>query len=596
MGQLIANSAEMNKITREQYVRQLSTGNIGSVYYASRQGKAHSMRRKPSQDYCFVKNISPEFQFTAMADGHGGNDYPRSGTGAILACKILYDLIKKELNEYGVDFWLYNIRTKNFRVKYIKAWREAVLQDFKKNSSQLYSEERRIIRQYGTTLMFAVISKNIIVLGQIGDGAILLFNDSLQSQLFKRHKTKNSPATYSMVSSDAEYCFITDVYKNSTFKYILLATDGIYDIVDQDDDFLEYAKDLLRLKNTTKSISGKPFFMRGTDLSNVSMDDCSVALIELHDEPNTIGKNILSNTGYSDISFLRGTSDREIYTAKKKDIEYEAHISSVKNLKKILHFNNCKAIKPIFSYDITDKHTVHIYKIPKGLKRAAELIDHCQHLEKPYVLDDKDEKSSIYGNEFWLAFYEKALLLNNEFIKKGITLADNFLEGLFISRKQEIFILMDFIAENTDMQITVAKSKLWDRLTYRLFLRKKTQLYKSTGPLIPLLDYFSIIGKITGGNISLPLFNCDYHGHDIYTGQKINMFAGPENGQQLCVTAYNSEKEKHFLWNISDYEWQVKDYGTVEAKGQAVISIAKEREISISGKNGKNSKYKVKIF
>ena len=211
----------MQSENRSYNFGHLKTDNIGSVYYARRQGKAHSMHRKPCQDYCFAKNIDDNIQFTALADGHGGEEYPKSDRGSVLACEVLFNVIKSVKEEYfsaykqdtenteNDSLWLDCLKTREFKVRYISEWRKAVLEDYSQGTSFIIDEkEQDIVKKYGTTIMFSVAATDAIVLGQLGDGAILLFNDKLQNQLFKRHEKKTDSSTHSLISYSAEFSFV----------------------------------------------------------------------------------------------------------------------------------------------------------------------------------------------------------------------------------------------------------------------------------------------------------------------------------------------------------------------------------------------------
>ena len=191
---------------------------IGSVvsgtgcqaYFARKRGKSHFESGTVCQDYCLVENLGDDALVIAVADGHGGENYPKSDIGARIACETVVSLVKNMLSfrqpATAGDTWVWAVLAKEFKTKYINLWKEAVLRDYCQACGNApESAQGNVIRQYGTTILFAIVTKEYLALGQLGDGAILMFNNDGQCQLFKRHAVKTSSKTSSLASGRAEY-------------------------------------------------------------------------------------------------------------------------------------------------------------------------------------------------------------------------------------------------------------------------------------------------------------------------------------------------------------------------------------------------------
>ena len=126
------------------------------------------------------------------------------------ACTVFLNLIKNIKNNSkktnNEDLWTEVLKTSDFKKEYIKQWKQAVLSDYNMDNN-INESDQVIIKKYGTTFLFTIYAKDKYIVGQLGDGAILLSNGSAQNQLFKRHVVKTSPATSSMASGRAEYAF-----------------------------------------------------------------------------------------------------------------------------------------------------------------------------------------------------------------------------------------------------------------------------------------------------------------------------------------------------------------------------------------------------
>ena len=501
------------------------------IFLASKRGRSHVATGKVCQDYCVAEKITEEIFVTAVADGHGGDDYVKSDVGAKEACNSVIELAKKYSRRDNINF-LNKWCSPEFKTELFESWQAAVLKDYRAENPDTRETDAKIIRKYGTTLLFCVVTKSHIILGQIGDGAILLFNDQNQSQLFKRHNPKFDSKTSSLASSRGLYSLIVDSYRRVNFRFnkILLSTDGIYDKLDKGNSFALYANELAERVRTCRVEEIAPFTVAGIEVSEKSSDDCTVAIIV---SPPTKEKNsVLLQAEAKDLdelTFERAYNRLEIYSAIKDGVPIELHIS------KYLYYENyffdelgdkIKLLKPA---PRQFRSNMNVFHVPEGLFRVRELIEHGEHLEKKYILTD-DEEPPRFSNGFWLNFYETILELKNFFADKNYFVEENFFNTMMVSVRGEIFLFADCLSKAL---FNAASS------------RKNFETFES---------YFSFAGKIKCGEKILPLFKSPR-----YSPGQIVPELHNDAGEDFCRVFYNPKAKAYGLQNLSKNSWFVQD-------------------------------------
>lgn len=246
------------------------------IFLACKRGRSHIATGKVCQDYCVAKKITDGIFVVAVADGHGGDDYVKSDIGSQEACNSVVKLAKKYSSLDSLNFsckWT----SPEIKEELFDVWQTAVLANYRSENPDAKDSDADIIKKYGTTLLFALVTKRYIILGQVGDGAILLFNNQNQSQLFKRHNPKTDSKTSSLASNRGIYSLIIESYKllNLKFNKILLSTDGIYDKLDRGDNFARYANELAAQIREKPLEEILPFTVAEIDVSEKSSDDCT---------------------------------------------------------------------------------------------------------------------------------------------------------------------------------------------------------------------------------------------------------------------------------------------------------------------------------
>ncbi len=531
------------------------------AYFARKRGKSHIESGTVCQDYCLVENLEDVFVI-AIADGHGGESYTKSDIGARIACETVVSCVKSILGSripfLTGDAWIWAITDKEFKTRYIRLWKEAVLKDYQQTYGQVQeSAWGNVIRQYGTTILFAVVSREYLALGQLGDGAILMFNEEGQCQLFKRHAVKMSSKTSSLASGRAEYAFMVNVFPRKLFGNVLLSTDGIYDKLDTEGAFLSYAESLLSQVKKTEKLE-RPFEIEGIDVSEISKDDCTIALM-VSDSPTQ--KHVLKTPpwrGYRNIEFIRGYHGVEIYRAQKKENELEIHVRRDGPLLKKLDVKSCLVYYPEDSAARPQNRRMFSYRLPKGIVGMQKLMEYGEHLEKRYWFNDKDYTpgmghvdSNLYSNQFWMEIYEKLKLVEKEFEIIKIYPGPGLFDTAYITADRKLLFFADGLRQEG-----------FDK-------EKLSRAFNS------FYERFSIVGKLSCGKISIPLFRCATQ------GQNINMLHVAGKNSSLGRVIYNKDKKIYGLFNLSGESWDIDDGKGKEIAPQGVLRLNKNHSFVV---------------
>lgn len=153
------------------------------------QGASHIRSGVECQDHCKKVVLEDGTVILAVADGHGSKSCPYSGTGARLAtrafCRIMENLYVsyKEMPDQLASFLN---REGDTRVsKDIDAeWKRRVVERHKRNKRPIGKLEDgtddlvSVYKQYGSTLLGLLITRNYVFAYQLGDGDICYVTDS----------------------------------------------------------------------------------------------------------------------------------------------------------------------------------------------------------------------------------------------------------------------------------------------------------------------------------------------------------------------------------------------------------------------------------
>ncbi|MCR5789508.1 MAG: protein phosphatase 2C domain-containing protein [Lachnospiraceae bacterium] len=449
--------------------------------WARKKGRSHLENGLPCQDHCLVRELADNILFAAVADGHGGEEYIHSDRGAALACETLYRLTKETLFRHKVSGLSEAMRDSAFRERFCESWNDAVLKEHEEAFGPSEDSKERILRQYGTTLLFAVAAPDFQILGQLGDGAILLFNGFGQGQLFCRHLQKRSSVTASLASKRAACAMHIDIYEKSAFRYILLSSDGVYDRLDRNDAFLRYGQTLAKelctegflrtpfcVEDKEESESDPPIQDR-IDVSEISHDDCTVVL--LCEEEETAHYALPDALAFEEPtpSFKRFFRGLTIFGTKEQ----------------LLSPNRRE-------WAVTEGGEVFGIEVSGDAASFQELSEYGAFLEKRY--DQEEAKQSFSSNGFILKAYEALLELNREFTQKQVKLPPFYPELLFFTEDGNVSLLWDTGHDEGSQAVCAETQEM---------------------PLAECLSAFSVFGKLCCHGEELPLFRTKDRGQGI---------------------------------------------------------------------------------
>ena len=209
------------------------------LFTARRKGIKHVLEKTPCQDYCLATSVNG---CTILADADGVSSCEHSDIGSKLACDAVVKTVamasKLCPNE---DTLIERLMSVLFREKLVSIWVKLVMEEVSKKNIQSSVERLKEFSKYGSTIMFAVITGNWIVVGNLGDGQILVFNDYYGIKL-RVHTPKDSSRVRCLAN---ECCAREDLqiakYPRKLFNGVLLSTDGMYESFDKGTLFYDYA-------------------------------------------------------------------------------------------------------------------------------------------------------------------------------------------------------------------------------------------------------------------------------------------------------------------------------------------------------------------
>lgn len=222
-------------------------GTCGTLLSGCVRGATHRNKGLPCQDASMASIQHYKgypYALLAVADGHGAAQYPRSDLGAQFAVQAIAEtaarwvLFAVECIERQPDDWLPNVRN-DFGVRFArslrKAWERNVdehligcpLADTQPGSDAAY-------RAYGTTVALALVFKDRVFAGAIGDSTIFLVtNDGGEVAAVDVLIGEKSEAlgltTDSLAASDAAYKWKHRSLPLREVRLLLAATDGFAD-------------------------------------------------------------------------------------------------------------------------------------------------------------------------------------------------------------------------------------------------------------------------------------------------------------------------------------------------------------------------------
>ena len=253
------------------------------LFTARRKGISHIIDKTPCQDYCLTASING---CTVLADADGVGSCEHSDIGSKLACEAVVLAVKAASDSNPEEDQLVSrLLSVSFRDRLVSLWIKSVMEEVTREKAYSPEELLEEFNKYGSTIMYAVITRNWIVVGNLGDGQILVFNDCYGVKL-RVHAPKDSSRVRCLANEGcAREDFFVAKYPRSCFNGVLMSSDGIYESLDKGNHYYDYC---IQLKNRFLERSphepyqafcykedGEPY----KDFSRMrTQDDCSIAM------------------------------------------------------------------------------------------------------------------------------------------------------------------------------------------------------------------------------------------------------------------------------------------------------------------------------
>ena len=225
---------------------------LGWAFGCSRIGASHRRAGKPCQDaYALWTGSAAGASDLALAvaDGHGDDRHDLSHFGSSLA-------VRAAVEELGAIHACYALEGKwtelkssfkaDFPRRLGRRWREAVLGEQRRRSDAADSEpEEALLIRHGTTLIAALVVGDVLLIGQIGDGGVLLLTEGGEVECpLPNNPLEVGGETDSLGSADAPRLWRTAALERTGAGLLLLATDGLINAFADDEQWHAFALSL----------------------------------------------------------------------------------------------------------------------------------------------------------------------------------------------------------------------------------------------------------------------------------------------------------------------------------------------------------------
>jgi serine/threonine protein phosphatase PrpC len=231
--------------------------NLGWAFGCSRTGASHRKNNRPCEDAFSVWSGSAGAVpciALAVADGHGDPRHDRSMTGSALAVTAAVEEMIAFHRRYLKGASGRSIRNEfrsDFARRVIRRWREAVRTDEETEKKDILKNPDAVTTEYsryGSTLISALVAADSILIGQIGDGDIILVrpDGTLEFPILPDQSLLGSE-TRSLSSRDAHLLFRTATMDRGEGGVLIAATDGVSDSFDgsEGEEFKKFIRSLV---------------------------------------------------------------------------------------------------------------------------------------------------------------------------------------------------------------------------------------------------------------------------------------------------------------------------------------------------------------
>jgi serine/threonine protein phosphatase PrpC len=281
----------------EEFLCASNTG-LGWAFGTSRTGASHRKNGHPCEDAFALWSGSfgaVPYIAIAVADGHGDPRHDQSRTGAALAVRSAVEELVLFHHMHLRDTPRHIIRSEfrtDFPRRISRRWRESVTEDAKRRQLPVLGSEDTatgIYTRYGSTLIAASVIADTILIGQIGDGDVVLVrSDGAVECPIPQDMSLVGSETRSLSSRDAHLLWRTATLDRGDGGVLVAATDGVSDSFDgtEGPEFMKFIQSLVAriaqygVENVAEAMSS--WLDRYSDLA--SGDDMTLVFVLIRPE------------------------------------------------------------------------------------------------------------------------------------------------------------------------------------------------------------------------------------------------------------------------------------------------------------------------
>jgi len=270
-------------------IEKVGDSRLGWIFGYSHIGPSHKQGEKPNQDaynLCSGSFAGTPYLIACVADGHGDKKYTNSHIGSSYA-------VQDASYVFGQMLLLEEVSANSFKSEFprkiIKKWDRSVSTHGEKTTSFAGAEKPTESKSsYGTTLISALVYKQNLYLGQIGDGLAFYLddNDNLEKPIPEASETLVGGTTDSLCSENPINLFRTAIRDISKGGHLFIFTDGLQNAFKDDSQNDIWAKDLTKLLKEygeEKIAKALPEWL--DKYSKCSGDDTTVVIMKIDPEP-----------------------------------------------------------------------------------------------------------------------------------------------------------------------------------------------------------------------------------------------------------------------------------------------------------------------
>lgn len=268
-------------------IEKVGDSRLGWIFGYSHIGPSHKQGNKPNQDaysLCSGSFAGTPYLIACVADGHGDKKYINSHFGSSYAVQdasyVLGHMILED--EFSSNF------KQDYPNRITKKWVHSVSTHDEKTILSTNDIKPNDFKSYGTTLISALVYKQNLYLGQIGDGLVLYLdeNNNFEKPIPEANESLVGGYTDSLSSESPINLFRTAIRDVSKGGYLIVFTDGLQNAFKDDSQYDIWAKDLIKLlKKYGEEQIAKELPQWLDKYSKCSGDDTTVIIMKIEPEP-----------------------------------------------------------------------------------------------------------------------------------------------------------------------------------------------------------------------------------------------------------------------------------------------------------------------